>query len=683
MAQNTSTKAPATGMVETAQDKKRVFRLSLVLVVVIVAAIFSIAFYRANTAETEFEEATLKTMRENSLGQAADIYKWLGTAYERGASFVNSGVINKFAPDVDSGNLSVMGAGSSHADDISFLQTQLNNLVAYSDFNFGGILSRNGEMYLNTDPAFSALSSAQKNIASQVAESGEVRFAPIRQAATRGLLLEMYMPVADPASGRSIAVLYLTLPVSSKFNDFVTVNSVARERGYASFVLQKNGDEWQEVSIRTDKVRNSPPMQLGDDGNIVFGIRDSIVSTKRSYSFGAKVKDLNLWVLWEQDYNTGRADLDAQIKSNYIFSALGALALILLVSFVWRLFISMERSQTLNKFQELFKVIEEQKILLDSINGTIAEPISLTDAKGIFRYVNYAFADAFGRDVESIMGLDTAAVCGFDTAKRLNSSDQHVLMTGESITTNEVIWLQSKRHYFQISKSPLKDPETQAVTGIVAVYRDVTQLVEAQEHSHRVVQQTIDALVQTIEQADPFLGGHSRVMGEAAKLICKALGLSEKDTATIETAATLSQIGKMFVPREVLTKPGILTPEEKKVMEEHVEHTLNILSNIEFDLPVLDAIAQMNERLDGKGYPKGLSEDQITMHGRVLAIANAFAAMARPRSYRPAMDVETVLSVMDKQQSSYDPSIVAVLRDALNTPAGEKLVAQAASSKPV
>ncbi len=692
MAQNT-TQAPVAYKMDAARDRKRVFWLGLVIVAVIVAAIFSVAFYRASNSERAFEESTRKTMRENSISQADDIYKWLGTAYERAASFVNSGVINKFAPDVDSGGIAVLSGASGQSrpgremEDIGFLQTQLSNLIIYSDFSFGGILNRKGEMYLNTDPAYQPLSSAQRSMAAQVAENGVFRFAPIRQDASRGLLLDLYMPVYALDAGaqggkKTVAVLYLTLPVASKFNELVTVNSVARERGYNSYILQKSGEEWQDVSIKTDRVRNIAALELAD-GSVPFGIRDSVLTGKKAYSLGTQVKDLNLWVVWEQDYATGRVDLDNQIRSNYIFSALGALALVLLLSFVWRLFVSMERSQTLNQFQELFKVIEEQKILLDSINGTIAEPISLTDSKGIFRYVNQAFADAFGRDVNSIPGLDTAAVCGFDTAKRLNSSDQHVLMTGESVTTSEVIWLQSKRHYFQISKSPLKDPETQAVTGIVAVYRDVTKLVEAEEHSHRVVQQIIDALVRTIEQADPFLGGHSRIMGEVAKLISKSLGLSDKDTATIETAATLSQIGKMFVPREVLTKPGLLTPEEKKVMEGHVQHTVAILSNIEFDMPVLDAIAQMNERLDGKGYPKALQGDQISVQARVLAVANAFTAMARPRSYRPAMDVATVLSVLEKQAGAYDETVVSVLREVLATPAGEKLVAQAASSKPV
>lgn len=123
-------------------------------------------------------------------------------------------------------------------------------------------------------------------------------------------------------------------------------------------------------------------------------------------------------------------------------------------------------------------------------------------------------------------------------------------MTGESTTVSDALYLRSQRYHFQISKAPLRDSQTRTPQGIVSVYRDITQLVETQERGRRVVQQTIDALVRTIEQADPFLGGHSRIMGGVASLVAKQLHLAEFDVSTIEAAANLSQIGKMFVPRK-------------------------------------------------------------------------------------------------------------------------------------
>ena len=341
-----------------------------------------------------------------------------------------------------------------------------------------------------------------------------------------------------------------------------------------------------------------------------------------------------------------------------------------------------DQREVANRFQEMNTVIGEQKRLLDGINSTITDPIALTDTQGIFRYVNLAFAKVVGRDVESTVGLDVSAIFGFDTAKRLNASDQRVLMANESIMVVETLWLQSKRYIFQISKSPLRSDEgQQSISGIVSVYRDITKTVEAEERGRRAVQQTIDALISAIEASDPFLGGHSRIMSKLSGMIAKAMQLPERDAQTIEVAANLSQIGKAFVPRELLLKPGQLTDEEKKIVESHVEHTKNVLSQIEFDLPVVDAIYQMNEHLDGSGYPQKLTAEQISTDAKVLAVANAFAAMARPRSYRDGMPVEKVLSILSQNSNTYDATVVQALRAVLQTPEGEKLIQLAATSK--
>jgi HD-GYP domain-containing protein (c-di-GMP phosphodiesterase class II) len=106
-----------------------------------------------------------------------------------------------------------------------------------------------------------------------------------------------------------------------------------------------------------------------------------------------------------------------------------------------------------------------------------------------------------------------------------------------------------------------------------------------------------------------------------------------------------------------------------------------VLAQIEFDLPVVDAIYQMNERLDGSGYPQKLTADQISIDAKVLAVSNAFTAMARPRSYRPGIPMEKVLSILEKDNNAYDATVVQALRAVLQTPEGEKIIQLAATSK--
>lgn len=666
--------------------RRRIFWFGIAVVAVVAAAVFFISHYTASKAESDFENSLRSEMKDVSGGCIGKMNEWLQSGFEETIRFANSPLVVEFARNVEAlgGNLGEAMAGNTYASaklDVAFLQLQLNNFASYSKFDFASIVNNSGEMYLNTDPAVQSLNSRQREAVNDVVQNGRAVWSNVRQGSGGRLYFELYVPVLDGSIGESsptVAVLYVTQNVAPKLRELTAL------QGYDVAMLQREGAGLQRIDVASDSLREIADFKAATGGVIPFGERNSAIGGQKVYSQGARLDSIDVWVVIERSYTESREKLDLMIRDNYLFSALLSILLVLLVGVLWYWGISQERSQSLNKVQKLFSVIDEQKHLLDSINSAIAEPISLTDANGNYLYVNQAFADAFGRDVDNIIGLDTAAVCGFDTARRLSSSDQHVLMSGEKVTTSEIIWLQSRRHFFQISKAPLRDADSQSITGIVSVFRDVTKLMEAEEHSHRMVQQTIDALVSIIEQTDPFLGGHSRIMGEVAKLISKGLNLSEKDSATIEAGATLSQIGKMFVPREVLAKPGVLTPEEKKVMERHVEHTMNALGKIEFDLPVLEGISQMNERVDGKGYPAGLKGEEISIYGKVLAVANAFTAMARPRSYRPAMDVKTVLDTLQKQAgSSYDAHVLEVLRSVLDTPAGEQVVAKAAKSTPV
>ena len=109
-------------------------------------------------------------------------------------------------------------------------------------------------------------------------------------------------------------------------------------------------------------------------------------------------------------------------------------------------------------------------------------------------------------------------------------------------------------------------------------------------------------------------------------------------------------------------------------MERHVEYARDTLKNINFELPVVEAISQMNEFLDGSGYPEKLHGDEISIHGRILSVANTFCALIRPRSYRNAKSVDVALHILESESAKYDQHVVHALREYLKTPAGEKFV---------
>lgn len=682
---------------------RRLLWFGIVIAVVLIGAIFAVAYHVVEKNRTRMEEELLTRQKIVTASRVETTDVWLEGLVEQSLRLVGSDLFQIFAAEVDSlsGGVPLLFApqngesddGKKDTDDaagqlssrLPLMRTMLSDFVAYTGFNSARIVNSNAETYISTDAAMPPLNSGQRKLVERVVNSVQRVFAPI-ELTDKGLILDIYMPIMPPsyqqADGRPVAVLIVSQIIDTKLAEILSPG-VAGEPGRKLKMVQKNGDIYQNVATGNTLLRQVSDFTVGEDQLLPFALRRSIGEPMDVYSSGMRLRSADFWLVCENDASILRSALAGQANTTYGLAGILSIALVLLVSAVWWRLVGHEQQCINREMTDLLGLVDEQKKLLDGINSTISDLISLTDSRGVYRYVNDAFAAAVGRKPAEVIGLDGPAVFGFDTAKRLNASDQHVLMTGESLSITETLWLQSKKYYFQISKCPLREPGSRTPQGIVSVFRDISQIVEAEERSRRVVQQTIDALVRAIEEADPFLGGHSRIMGGTASLIAKQLRLSDLDTATIEAAANLSQIGKMFVPREILLKPGVLTPAEKNEVERHVEYARNILKDIEFDLPVVEAIYQMNERLDGKGYPKGLSGDEISIHAKVLAVANVFAAMARPRSYRPALPVDEVVAILTKQENSYDPDIVAALQQVLATPAGERVVAQAASAKAV
>ncbi len=692
--------SPAGGKAQQASagKSKQLLWFGIFIAVILIAVIFAVAFHslsgRRQDAESELMKRQ-KTIVDSRVKIAGD---WLQSMEEETKRLVTADIFKLFASEVnklpddvpllfapDNGDTDTGDQGGQVRSQLPLMRSMLSEFVAYSRFSGAEIVNSRAQVYISTDPAAKPLEDRQVALVKRVIASGASAYAPVRLGDS-GMILEMYMPILSPdyerQSSKPVAVAVFFIQMDTKIGELLNLGA-APDPGTSLHLVQRDGEEFQEVIVGTYALRKLPGFSLDELNLFPFDRRSALDGKGDVYSYGAPARGAGWWIVQESSAAILQAKFDADARTTYGLAGLVSLALVLLVSTVWWRLVGREQSAITARIREYLAVIDSQKRLLDGINNTITDPISLTDEKGVYRYVNKAFAQAVGRGEEEVQGLDGQAVFGFDTAKRLNTSDQHVLMTGESVTVNEVLWLQSKRYHFQISKAPLRSPDSRAPKGIVSVYRDITRLVETEERSRRMVQQTINALVSAIEEVDPFLGGHSRIMGGIAGLIARRHGLSDTDIATIEAAANLSQIGKMFVPREVLLKPGALTPEEKAQMERHVDYARNALKNIEFDLPVVEAIYQMNERLDGKGYPRGLAGDAVSMHARVLAVANAFAAMAKPRSYRPALPVDEVLAILEKQNTSYDPDIVATLREVLDTPAGERLVEEAAKAKAV
>ena len=169
-----------------------------------------------------------------------------------------------------------------------------------------------------------------------------------------------------------------------------------------------------------------------------------------------------------------------------------------------------------------------------------------------------------------------------------------------------------------------------------------------------------EVLARAIQAKDEGGSRHVERVQYYATALARRLELPELDQQAVEIAALLHDIGKLAVPEHILSKPGSLTPDERKKMQLHAQIGAEIVSAVPFPCPVAPLIHSHHERWDGKGYPSGLAGEQIPVGARVLSVVDCFDALTSGRPYRPALSPNAALSLLKSEAGkAYDPAIVA------------------------
>jgi flagellin-like protein len=222
------------------------------------------------------------------------------------------------------------------------------------------------------------------------------------------------------------------------------------------------------------------------------------------------------------------------------------------------------------------------------------------------------------------------------------------------------------------------------IAGVCAAIADdrsrrIDALRESQEELPR-------RLARVIEFRDRDTGGHVERMSDIAGLIAQELGLGAQAARRLRHASAMHDVGKVAVPDRILLKPGPLTPEERRVMQDHARAGFEMLTGSSSALLELGATIALthHERYDGGGYPDGLRGEDIPLAGRVTAVADVFDALTSHRVYKEAMPVEAAVAiVVEGRGGHFDPMVVdAFLRVLPDVPSldrpGPQAVAAAA-----
>lgn len=190
-------------------------------------------------------------------------------------------------------------------------------------------------------------------------------------------------------------------------------------------------------------------------------------------------------------------------------------------------------------------------------------------------------------------------------------------------------------------------------------HEQITQeRVESAQRLEDAMVQSIGAIAMTLEKRDPYTAGHQQRVAQIAVAIAQEMKLDSHLIEGLKLGALIHDIGKVYVPAEILNRPGRLSPEEFELIKSHPQVGYDIMKDVTFPWPVASMILQHHERLDGGGYPNGLTEGDIILEARILAVADVIEAMSSHRPYRPALGIEIALEEIEKNSGKiYDADI--------------------------
>jgi PAS domain S-box-containing protein/putative nucleotidyltransferase with HDIG domain len=217
----------------------------------------------------------------------------------------------------------------------------------------------------------------------------------------------------------------------------------------------------------------------------------------------------------------------------------------------------------------------------------------------------------------------------------------------------------------ETTASPLR-PGKRDGMGSVFVFRDISErrradaeIKESHDRLEKALSGTVQAMSMTIELRDPYTAGHQRRVGRLSEAIAREMGLPFTQVEGVRMSGDIHDIGKIYVPAEILSKPGHITEIEYSIIKNHAQAGYEILRTIDFPWPVAEIVHQHHERLDGSGYPAGLTGDRILLEAKILSVADVVEAMSSHRPYRPSFGIDAALDEVVKNRGRlYDPGVV-------------------------
>lgn len=564
------------------------------------------------------------------------------------------------------------------AEQRAYMQDLLRDFIRRRAWIDATLVTTDGvEILAPQKPA--ALDDAQQDLVKRAVENKASVFGPIRKV-EGAFFMDMADPLFEVLGGgepKCVAVLLLTVPMNKPLSGFLTNNSTRENAIYPRLVDQtKYGTEL--IMLAGNNLVSRKLSESVAEGNLAFERRPALVTYEAGsqhsekplspdqevYSLGARPTLLD----WLLVLETPATIIEQRIRSReweiYGLGALTTIGLTLLAAFLFANMTSRQHKARAAHLNNLYNTIRQQKLVLDGVNNSLEAGLLLVDDKGVIQIANPAFRELTHCADKDLRKQPLVDVLPPQASIELIGNMKTVEDSGQSKTIELQLPGEKGERLFRVTLFPYQSESGEATSsgsGCVAIFQDITQFRANAKKAAKRQEALLTAMDRAIESADPHLVGQSAKMAQVSKLLADKLGMDAAQKETLRIASLLSQIGKLFVPRELLLKQGKLTPEEKSEVARAPEHADRILSDLSFDLPVRETVGEISERVDGSG-PRGLKGDQLSKAGKLLAAVNAFIAMTSARSWRAqaGMPIDKAIETLSAN-AGFDPEISKAL----------------------
>ena len=376
------------------------------------------------------------------------------------------------------------------------------------------------------------------------------------------------------------------------------------------------------------------------------------------------------WVLVRSiELSEALADINERRNNLFVTLLLAAIAIFVALILVWRLGVSQRLEKS---YAEQAALSEQNKSLSDFlqvVSDSQPTAIAALSDDMTARLVNKQMTAVANLPTGELMNRRIDTLFDKETAQGLRDAVQ--VATGGQATSIPALKPNSDSdRVFKTDILPLEaSHETKAQA--LLVMQDITDLVAANDRSEALFQQLIGTLTQIIDARDPWSKHHSARVADVAAAIAQEMDWGNDMQQSMRIAGQLVNLGKIFVPIDILTKQSPLTDEELAHVRDSMSKGAALIKNVELGGSVAETLAQMREHWDGSGEPEGLAGEAIEPGARVLSVANAFVGIVSARAHRESLGFDKAIDILQSDAGTrYERRAVAALQNLLENKGG-------------